>query len=78
MLIVCPLSLVNHFVLCELSKKMRKIKFKREYSIVDFPFFVGKKLPNFEKKTRKKFHLISPLPLWLWLQVATAYLNILI
>jgi len=57
---------------------MRKIKLKREYSIVDFPFFVGKKLPNSEKKTRKKFRLISPLPLWLWLQVATAYLNILI
>jgi len=57
---------------------MRKIKLKREYSIVDFPFFVGKKLPNFENKTRKKLRPISPLPLWLWLQVAIAYLNILI
>jgi hypothetical protein len=38
---------------------MRKIKLKRACSIVDFPFIVGKKLPNFEKKTRKKFHPIS-------------------
>ncbi len=59
-------------------KKMRKIQLKREYSIVDGPFFVGKKLPNFEKKTRKKLRPISPLPLWLWLQVAIAHLNILI
>lgn len=58
------------FVLCCLStiffcvnfQKMRKIKLKREYSIVDFPFFVGKKLPNFENKTRKNF---APFPLCL-------------
>jgi hypothetical protein len=36
---------------------MRKINFKREYSIVDFLFFVGKKLPNFEIKNKEK---ISP------------------
>jgi hypothetical protein len=49
MLIVCPLLLVNHFFCVNFQKK-RKIKLKREYAIVDFPFFVGKKLPNFEEK----------------------------
>jgi hypothetical protein len=41
---------------------MRKIKLKREYSVVDFPFFVGKKLPNFEKTQGKNF---APFPLCL-------------
>ncbi len=52
------------FVLCWLSTiflvwtfKKRKITLKREYAIVNFPFFVGKKLPNFEKKNNK---FISP------------------
>jgi hypothetical protein len=40
---------------------MRKINFKREYSIVDFPFFVGKKLPNFEKKKQGKNFASFPL-----------------
>ncbi len=49
MLIFCHLSLVNHFFFVLTFKKMRKIKFKRAYSIVDFPFFVGKKIAKFEK-----------------------------
>ncbi len=77
MLIVCPLSLINYFF-CVNFQKNEKNKIKKGIFHCRFPVFCWEKIAKFWKNTRKKFRPISPLPLWLWLQVAIACLNILI
>lgn len=63
---------------CVHFQKNEKNKIKKGMFHCRFSFYCWEKIAEFWKKNKEKISHHFPLPLWVWLQVAIAYLKILI